>query len=545
MILRTTALSVACMLLASTCTGTAKPHAARRALLIGINDYSAFRPAQKDPKSERNRPNLKGAVNDVRAMEELLTGRGFRRDDIVTLVNKEATRENILNALESHLVQPTQPGDITFFYFAGHGSQVRNSLSSEPDRMDESIVPADSRAGASDIRDKELRPYFKRILDRHAKLTIMLDHCHSGSGARTPLGEITRGIEPVERDAADGTDHGPAPEELGALVLAATADFDRAWELRDERNQWHGAFSWAWLRAIRDSDGNESALETFLRARAHMAVKKPFQTPVLGGNAESEQTPFLGMRVHPPRERTRVAVTHVQNDGTLSLQGGWVHGLSVGTELRLARELQNPFRVTITSVQGLERSTAQTLQRPSILGTGALLETVHPKASPDAWLQHSTESQWDYTLGIRDASNGVWANEVLVGGQHYDVVLRMRPSSTPKRIAKRSVYIFAIDPHGQSTLLYPRHGSVENRFPPLGIPPPIEIALEGSAFKPTAPYGTETFVLLAADEPLASPYVLQWEGTRGRGSLRRSAWSIERLTLKSIAPPQESPKGVL
>ena len=50
--------------------------------------------------------------------------------------------------------------DVVFVYFAGHGSQVRNSKSDEPDLLDESIVPADSRRGAPDIRDKELRRIF-------------------------------------------------------------------------------------------------------------------------------------------------------------------------------------------------------------------------------------------------------------------------------------------------------------------------------------------------------------------------------------------------
>jgi integrase len=48
---------------------------------------------------------------------------------------------------------PDNPGDVRFFYHAGHGSQVPNSLSSEADELDKSLVPSDG----NDIRDKELR----------------------------------------------------------------------------------------------------------------------------------------------------------------------------------------------------------------------------------------------------------------------------------------------------------------------------------------------------------------------------------------------------
>src|SRR5262249_50106839 len=147
--------------------------------------------------------------------------------------------------------------DVVLFYFAGHGSQVRNSRSDEPDFLDESLVPADSRAGAADIRDKELRLYFNRILHRGAHLTVMLDNCHSGSGARGLLTEAhPRGVKPDLRDVADGS-RAPRPEDRGALVLAAAEDFDAAWETRDKSGVHHGAFTWAWMRALRDASPGE------------------------------------------------------------------------------------------------------------------------------------------------------------------------------------------------------------------------------------------------------------------------------------------------
>src|SRR4051794_5969614 len=135
-----------------------------RALLIGINDYTASRLAAQPmlgPPPDRDWPNLTGAVNDVHIFAGMLKQRyAFGDEDIVILTDQMATRQAILDKLDNYLAKPAGKEDVVFFYFAGHGSQVRNSRSDELDKLDESIVPADSRRGAADIRDKELRKRF-------------------------------------------------------------------------------------------------------------------------------------------------------------------------------------------------------------------------------------------------------------------------------------------------------------------------------------------------------------------------------------------------
>lgn len=378
------------LLLALTSALQAQPIGRRRAVLVGINDYTASRLGARKSASTPSRdwPNLTGAVNDVQAFAEMLVLLyGFERSDIVTLTDQAATRTAILQAIEQRLVQPAAPGDVLFFYYAGHGSQVRNSLSNEPDALDESLVPADSRAGARDIRDKELRSLFNRVLDRGARLTILLDNCHSGSGARgLATGARPRGVSPDFRDVADGADHGPRPENRGALVLSASQDFDLAWETHDELGVFHGAFSWAWLRALRDSSAGEPAFETFLRAAARLRAETPFQEPVLAGNAEARLNPFLGVRVDRRADRTVVAVEKLRADGSIALQGGWANGLSIGSELQIMSEGRTTARLTITALRGLGQSDArlQTTSRalPQDLKPGALLEVVGWAAPP-------------------------------------------------------------------------------------------------------------------------------------------------------------------
>jgi uncharacterized caspase-like protein len=364
-------------------SAAAAPH--KRALLIGINDYSASRiRPQSPPAPERDWPPLSGAVNDVDAMRQLLVLlQGFAPQDIVTLTDQAATRNAILHAIETQLVAPAADGDVLLFYYAGHGSQVRNSRSEELDRFDESIVPADSRRGALDIRDKELRRLFNRILDRGARLTVMLDDCHSGSGARgLPAGAVPRGIAPDRRDVADGADAGPRPEARGALVIAASQDFEDAREKQDDQHKMHGAFTWAWMRAMRDAAPGESAFETFLRTQARLRAEMPFQEPVLAATISARNTPFLGTRaergVERRAERGRIAVAKLLPNGNALLQGGWADGLAVGSVLRVPGDPRT--RVTVTTLLGLGNAEARIEQ--GRIDSGMLLEPVGWIAAP-------------------------------------------------------------------------------------------------------------------------------------------------------------------
>lgn len=386
--LRRLAFAVVAVLLTSAICAD-EPH--KRALLIGINDYSAtrLRGTKKSSPPDRSWSNLDGSVNDVRMMREILVARfGFADADILTLTDQSATRAAITNAIQSQLIQRSRKGDIAFFYYSGHGSQVRNSASAEDDKLDESFVPADSRNDEQDLRDKELRDFFNRILDRGARLTVVFDACHSGSGARGLNGGLKqRSVNPDLRDVADPS-VAPSPEDRGALILSATQDFDQAYETIDSEGRIRGAFSWALARAIRDSQPGEPASDTFIRAQAHLRAEMPAQVPVLAGNVEARLSPFLslntrrGANPHTPS----VAIEKALPDGSYLLVGGWVNGLTVGSRLRVSGSA--PVELEVTSLIGASRAAARlTTAVRSALPSGALLEIVEWAAPPSTKLR--------------------------------------------------------------------------------------------------------------------------------------------------------------
>lgn len=353
------------------------------ALLVGINDYSASRLAAPltDAEPERYIPNLDGTVNDVQLMRELLVALyGFMPADIAVLTDQQATRGAILRALTAQLVATAKKDDIVVFYFSGHGSQVRNSLSPELDRLDESLLPADSRLGARDIRDKELLRIFNQILDRGARLTIILDTCHSGSGARGLDGGLpARGVQPDLRDVADPFT-APAPEERGALVLSATRDLDLAFEMLDDRGNIRGAFTWALARAMRDGGAGEPASVTFMRAAATLHAERPAQEPVFAGNDQARSSPLLGVRTDERTRRRLIAVERAIDAHTYVLEGGWASGVTIGSQLRLPR--RNNVQLEITSLRGVARSVARVTRGNARLRSGTLLDIVTWAAPP-------------------------------------------------------------------------------------------------------------------------------------------------------------------
>src|SRR5271154_5332196 len=172
------------------CAGNLKSFSQNQyALLIGINNYSP--PPNYKPSTNVGRlnfPDLQGCRNDVMAMYSVIVSRfNFKIKNIDTLMDDLATRDAVLHAMND-LLQKCNSGDIAFIFYAGHGSQVTNSLSAtKADKLDETIVPSDTwKEGVRDIRDKELAAIFNKFIDKKIKLTVIFDCCHSGSISRGP-----------------------------------------------------------------------------------------------------------------------------------------------------------------------------------------------------------------------------------------------------------------------------------------------------------------------------------------------------------------------
>jgi len=90
------------------------------------------------------------------------------------------------------LVQGAQPGDVFFFHFSGHGAQQEDPHGYEEDGMNETFLPADFQS-AGQITDDEMCSIMVNPLPAGAKLTAVMDCCHSGTGLDLPFTWTDRG----------------------------------------------------------------------------------------------------------------------------------------------------------------------------------------------------------------------------------------------------------------------------------------------------------------------------------------------------------------
>jgi hypothetical protein len=148
---------------------------AKKALLVGINDYAPVGPGG---------PDLRGCVNDVRDMAQTLNALGVipaNPASLRILTDANATKANILAGLK-WLISGAKAGDVLIFHYSGHGSQVADVSGDEIDKKDETICPHDY-ATAGMLKDDDFRQIFKG-LSPGVNLDVILDSCHSGTGTR-------------------------------------------------------------------------------------------------------------------------------------------------------------------------------------------------------------------------------------------------------------------------------------------------------------------------------------------------------------------------
>lgn len=243
------------------------------ALVIGIDQYPRW-------------PRLQHAVRDARAIQETLQTRfGFRPENVTLLTDADATRANILRALNALVKdKPGQPAkvkrdDRVFVFFAGHGSTRRLPSGREIGY----VIPVD--AGADDLQTDaiampQLQELGEALPAKHALFVI--DACYSGLGL-TRAGASGGGN--FIRDNA---------RRLGRQMMTA-GGADQ--QVADDGPGGHSVFTWTLLQALggkADLNGDGLITGTELAAYVAPAVSAiAHQTPAFGSLPGSEGGEFI------------------------------------------------------------------------------------------------------------------------------------------------------------------------------------------------------------------------------------------------------------
>jgi len=122
---------------------------------------------------------------------------GFPADSIRVVLNERATCKAIRERFR-WLVEDATTGDVLFFFFAGHGTQIpAYGRDAELDRIDECLVPYDfDWQHGNAITDDEFAGLYSQ-LSYDVQFFSVLDCCHSGGMVRAGTKGV-RGLNPPD-----------------------------------------------------------------------------------------------------------------------------------------------------------------------------------------------------------------------------------------------------------------------------------------------------------------------------------------------------------
>ncbi|MCW5824226.1 MAG: caspase family protein [Cyanobacteria bacterium TGS_CYA1] len=235
-----------------------KPIGERYALLVGIGNFA-------DPSI----PKLKYAVNDAQDIGKFLTNScGFKTENVKTLCDSQASRENILEQLGNKwLPLATKPEDLIFIFLSSHGTPAYRDLAAlnyiithdtKVDKLFSTAIPMQEICRLLKTRCKAKRVY------------LLADTCYSGGLSK---------ILPSSSSASSAGNINPSEfiEGTNMLVIAASDVNQKSWESKRSPN---GVFTRHLLSVLKENSKFEDFHTVFDK------IKESTKTEVL----EDEKT---------------------------------------------------------------------------------------------------------------------------------------------------------------------------------------------------------------------------------------------------------------
>jgi peptidoglycan/xylan/chitin deacetylase (PgdA/CDA1 family)/uncharacterized caspase-like protein len=240
------------------------------ALVVGIDEYTRW-------------PGLHHAVRDAKAVQQLLVTRfGFKPENVSLLLDAQATRSNILRALNDKLAdaKAVRRDDRVVVFYAGHGGTRKLASGRDVGYL----IPVDAPLAdyaADAISMPQLQEVAEAITAKH--VLFMIDACYSGLG-------LTRagGTNPSKNFLADNA------RRLGRQMLTAGGTDQ---QVADDGPGGHSVFTWTVLQALSGkADLNGDGVITGTELAAYVAPSVAAiarQTPAFGSLPGSEGGEFV------------------------------------------------------------------------------------------------------------------------------------------------------------------------------------------------------------------------------------------------------------
>lgn len=201
----------------------------KKALLVGIN----YTNTQNE---------LYGCINDVSNVKDRLNSQGFIVTTLTDFTEKKPTKKNIIDEFTSLIMNSTS-GDLLFFMYSGHGSNILDKNGDEKDRYDEMLVSGDLKA----ILDDELKTLINQYLNKDVTLFCMFDSCFSG----TVLDLKYQFLDSLNYDKY--TENSNTTSTLGNVYMISGCTDNQTSADAFINNKPQGAMTWALLESIKSN----------------------------------------------------------------------------------------------------------------------------------------------------------------------------------------------------------------------------------------------------------------------------------------------------
>lgn len=245
------------------------------AAVIGIGDYQ-----------HPNVPDLQYTVADAEAFYQYLVDLGIPRENIIKLIDEQATNPAIRTALGNDLRRRAGADDMVIIYFAGHGGPEVDAQNLDGDGLEKYMLSWEAdpeNLYGTAFSMNEIANVFARL--QANRVIFIADACYSGaSGGRTVLSGRRSTISDsfLDRLGSSGT---------GRVIMSASSANEPSQERSDLG---HGVFTYYLLEGLRGpADANRDGAITFDEAYDYVARTVPEATgqtqhPVKKGEVEGD-----------------------------------------------------------------------------------------------------------------------------------------------------------------------------------------------------------------------------------------------------------------
>jgi hypothetical protein len=228
----------------------------KKALLIGIN-YTG------------TQYQLNGCINDTESIKTRLKSIGFNDNDITIMTdvtNMRPTRDNILQSFQKLLVN-SEPGDLLFFFFSGHGSYILDKNGDDATGYDQSIVSSDFQA----VIDDELKSIILKYLKKNVTLFGLFDSCFSGS----VLDLKCQYYDSLNYD--NFVAHTNEIETDGNVIMISGCTDKQTSADAEFNNKANGALTWSLLETLKIKQSNTMTWRSLIRNMRDILKKNNFE----------------------------------------------------------------------------------------------------------------------------------------------------------------------------------------------------------------------------------------------------------------------------